>query len=118
MSEAIIFAGSAEKNPSLYQRLRVPLGDPAAWFEIGGTRIAMVRDIERERVRKFALADRVVCPADFAPPDGLDADRETPGKPKDAERAGPGRALARPGRGAGQGEGRGGPKARALRSRT
>ena len=77
MSEAIIFAGSAEKNPSLYQRLRVPLGDPAAWFEIGGTRIAMVRDIERERVRKFALADRVVCPADFAPPDGLDADRET-----------------------------------------
>jgi len=77
MSEAIVFAGSAEKNPSLYRRLRVPLGDPAAWFEIGGTRIALVRDIERERVRKFAIADRIVCPADFAPPEGLDADRET-----------------------------------------
>ena len=77
MSEAIVFAGSADKNPSLYRRLRVPLGDPAAWFEIGGTRIAMVRDIERERVGQFALADRVVCPADFAPPEGLDADRET-----------------------------------------
>jgi Xaa-Pro aminopeptidase len=77
MSEAIVFAGSAEKNPSLYRRLRVALGDPAAWFQIGETRIAMVRDIERERVRQFALADRVVCPADFPPPEGLDADRET-----------------------------------------
>ena len=39
--------------------------------------MALVRDIERERVTKFALADRIVCPADLAPPDGLDVDRET-----------------------------------------
>lgn len=75
--EAIAFAGIAERNPSLYRRLRVALGDPAAWFQIGDAKVAIVRDIERERVGQYALADRVHCPADFAPPEGLDADRET-----------------------------------------
>jgi Xaa-Pro aminopeptidase len=77
MSEAIVFAGIAEKNPSLYRRLRVPLGDPAAWIQVAAERIALVRDIEQDRVQKAALADRVVCPADYAPRGGLDADRET-----------------------------------------
>lgn len=77
LSEAVVFAGIAEKNPSLYRRLRVALGDPAAWFQVGDTKVAIVRDIERERVAKFALADRVNCPAEFSPPEGLDADRET-----------------------------------------
>ena len=77
LHEAIAFAGIADKNPSLYRRLRVALGDPAAWFQVGDLRIALVRDIERERVTQFAIADRVVCPPDFAPPEGFDADRET-----------------------------------------
>ncbi|MGV3484212.1 MAG: M24 family metallopeptidase [Planctomycetaceae bacterium] len=77
MTEAIVFAGIADKNPSLYRRLRVALGDPAAWFQIGNDRIALVRDIERERVASRALADRVICPMEYAPSDGLDADRET-----------------------------------------
>lgn len=76
-SIAIAFAGIADKNPSLFRRLRVPLGDPAAWFQIDKERIALVRDIERERVTQHALADKVVCPPEFAPPLGLDADRET-----------------------------------------
>lgn len=76
-SEAIAFAGIADKNPSLYRRLRVALGDPAAWFQIGDVRIALVRDIERERVIKSALADKVVSPPDFAPAGGFDPDRET-----------------------------------------
>jgi len=77
MNQAIAFAGIAEKNASLFRRIGVPFGDPAAWFQIGDRRIAMVRDIERERVKKSALADNVVTPPDFAPPEGLDADRET-----------------------------------------
>jgi len=77
MTEAIVFAGIADKNPSLFRRLRVALGDPAAWFQVNDLRIALVRDIERERVEKFALADRVTCAADFAGGRKLDADRET-----------------------------------------
>jgi Xaa-Pro aminopeptidase len=77
MTEAIVFAGIAEKNPSLFRRLRVALGDPAAWYQIGDLRIAHVRDIERERVAKHAQADRVTSPADFAATNKLDADRET-----------------------------------------
>lgn len=72
-----LFAGISEKNPSLYRRLRVPLGDPAAWIQLEGNAIALVRDLEMDRVRQNSAADRVVCPADFAPAGGLDADRET-----------------------------------------
>lgn len=37
----------------------------------------MLRDIEMERARCHARADRVVCPADYAPAGGLSGDRET-----------------------------------------
>jgi len=77
MPEAIAFAGIAEKNPSLYRRLRVALGDPAAWFSIDGVRVAIVRDIERDRVSQVAQADHVHSPSEMTPPLGLDADRET-----------------------------------------
>lgn len=74
---AKLFAGISEKNPSLFRRLRVPLGDPAAWIQFDQTAIALVRDLEMDRVRQNSDADKVVCPADFPPPAGLDADRET-----------------------------------------
>ncbi len=77
MAEATVFAGIADKSPSLYRRLRVALGDPAAWFQVGDRRVALVRDIERERVAHVAQADQVVSPPDFAPEGGFDADRET-----------------------------------------
>ena len=76
-SSAIVFAGIADKNPSLYRRLRVALGDPAAWYQLGNRRVALVRDIERERVQSVALADVVQSPPDFAAAGPLDADRET-----------------------------------------
>ncbi len=74
---ATILAGIADKNASLYRRLQVPLGDPAAWIEIGSMRIALVRDLEMDRVRQRSHADDVTCPAEHAPPTGLSADRET-----------------------------------------
>ena len=74
---ARILAGIADKNASLYRRLQVPLGDPAAWVELDTMRIALVRDLEMDRVRQKSHADDVTCPAEHAPPTGLSADRET-----------------------------------------
>jgi Xaa-Pro aminopeptidase len=74
---AKLLAGIADKNASLYQRLQVPLGDPAAWIEFDTMRIALVRDLEMDRVRQKSNADDVTCPAEHAPPTGLSADRET-----------------------------------------
>ena len=74
---AKLLAGIADKNASLYRRIQVPLGDPAAWVELDSTRIALVRDLEMDRVRQKSHADDVTCPAEHAPPTGLSADRET-----------------------------------------
>ena len=72
-----LFAGIASSNPSLFRRLQVVLGDPAAWVESGDQRIALVRDLEMDRVRKRSDATKVTCPAEHAPESGLDPDRET-----------------------------------------
>ncbi|WP_233148280.1 M24 family metallopeptidase [Rhodopirellula sp. MGV] len=72
-----LFAGIAEKNATLFRRVRVGLGDPAAWVETDTGQFAIVRDLEMDRVRKNCSAEKVYCPADLAPPEGLDADRET-----------------------------------------
>ena len=76
-SNVKLFAGIAGKNPTLFRRLRVSLGDPAAWIQTNDSSVAIVRDLEMDRVRQNSSADRVQCPADFPPPNGLDADRET-----------------------------------------
>ena len=72
-----IFAGIPIKNPSLFRRIRVAIGDPAAWIERPGSCTALVRDIEMDRVAASSDADRVVCPADYEPEEKLDGDRET-----------------------------------------
>src|SRR6056297_2072342 len=74
---ARVLAGYPEKNASLFRRLGVPLGDPAAWIELDSRRIALVRDLEMDRVRQQGHADEVTCPAHHEPPMGLSADRET-----------------------------------------
>ena len=74
---ATILAGIADTNASLYRRLQVSLGDPAAWLEIDGRKIALVRDLEMDRVRSNSDADLVTCPAEHAPESGLSSDRET-----------------------------------------
>lgn len=77
VNEAQVFAGIAATNPSLFRRLLVPLGDPAAWLQLGDKKIGLVRDLEMDRVRSKSDCDTVCCPADFEPEGGLDGDRAT-----------------------------------------
>jgi Xaa-Pro aminopeptidase len=71
-------AGIPAVNNSLYWRIRFSVGDPAAFVELpGGESILILRDIEMGRARANARADRVACPADYAPAGGLSGDRET-----------------------------------------
>ncbi|GIW91080.1 MAG: Xaa-Pro aminopeptidase [Pirellulaceae bacterium] len=77
-----MFAGAPATNPVVYHRVRFLVGDPTVVIEWGGDggrkeRWFMVRDIELERARRLARADRVYCPADWAPSGGLSGDRET-----------------------------------------
>jgi len=74
---ARILAGFPDKNASLFRRIGVPLGDPAAWIELDTRRIALVRDIEMDRVQQVGHADDVTTPAEHPPPAGLSPDRET-----------------------------------------
>jgi len=94
---ARICAGIPATQSTLYWRTRFPAGDPVALVEIGAESILILRDIEMERARRTARADRVACPADFAPPGGLSGDRETATAQAAAEclrRAGVDRASA------------------------
>lgn len=81
---ATVFAGQSDRNANLFQRIGLPLGDPAAWIELpGGEVIRIVRDLEMDRVRANAEEKsdgpvRVHCPAEFTPDGGeLSSDRET-----------------------------------------
>ena len=78
---ATILAGIPKTNYTLYHKIRFSVGDPTALIDIHGSaddhRMFIVRDIEMQRARANAQADRVSCPADHAPPEGLSGDRET-----------------------------------------
>lgn len=99
---ARLMAGIPELNSALYWRIRFAVGDPVAFIELSGDggpgrSVLILRDIEMERARKQARADRVACPADFAPEGGLSGDRETATAEAAAEclrRAGVSRVIA------------------------
>lgn len=79
---ALIMAGIPQTNGALYHRIRFAVGDPTAYIELpdgsrGATRVLILRDIEMGRARQKARADRVACPADYPPEEGLSGDRET-----------------------------------------
>lgn len=77
-AHATVMAGIPQTNLALYHKVRFRVGDPCAYIETDdGMRVLIIRDIEMERARKQARADKVYCPADFAPEEGLDGDRET-----------------------------------------
>lgn len=81
-STAIVFAGVPAHNDALYHRARFLCGDPTVWMDLpkaggGRERLLILRDIEMDRARKQARADRVACPKDYAPATGLSGDRET-----------------------------------------
>ena len=82
IESATVMAGIPATNLSLFRAIRFKVGDPAALLVLpapGGVteRILIIRDIEMERARRHARADRVHCPADFEPSGGLSGDRET-----------------------------------------
>ncbi len=74
---ASVMAGIPATNRSLYRNIRFLVGDPVAIAEIGGQRTLILRDIEMDRAKRHARADRVACPRDFEPTHGLSGDRET-----------------------------------------
>lgn len=86
---ATLLAGLADRNPTLFRRIGLPLGDPSASIGLpSGNRIRIVRDLEMERVRAVGADSgddslaielgTVFCPADFPAVEGkLSADRET-----------------------------------------
>ncbi len=80
-AKARMAAGSPEINSTLYWRLQHSVYDSVVLLELptpgGSESILILRDIEMERARKNARVDRVACPADFTPADGLSGDRET-----------------------------------------
>ena len=79
---ATVMAGIPATNLSLFRAIRFKVGDPAALLTLpagGGAteRLLIIRDIEMDRAKRHARADRVHCPADFEPAGGLSGDRET-----------------------------------------
>jgi Xaa-Pro aminopeptidase len=81
MSTATLMAGIPATNLTLFHRIRFLVGDPCAILDVpkGSAReaVLIIRDIEMDRAKKSARADRVTCPADWAPASGLSGDRET-----------------------------------------
>lgn len=77
-AHATVMAGIPQTNLALFHKIRFSVGDPCAFIETDdGMKVLILRDIEMERARQHARADRVFCPADFEPEEGLDGDRET-----------------------------------------
>jgi Xaa-Pro aminopeptidase len=73
--EAILLAGVPAENATLFLKVGLAAGDPAAWIGTQETSLVIIRDIEKERAEAVGRADHYASPADFAPPGGLDADR-------------------------------------------
>jgi len=80
-TSAVVMAGIPNTNRSLFHAMRFNVGDPAAIVVTRNgdavDRLLIIRDIEMDRARKQAKADRVACPKDFEPQGGLSGDRET-----------------------------------------
>ncbi|MEM6364301.1 MAG: M24 family metallopeptidase [Planctomycetota bacterium] len=81
---ARVLAGLPDRQPTLCRRIGLPLGDPAAWISLpvddgqATQTIAIVRDLEMDRVASVDEVDQVKCPADFASETNpLSGDRET-----------------------------------------
>jgi Xaa-Pro aminopeptidase len=73
-----ILAGLADNNPTLLHRIQFVPPDASVIIDFAdGSSIYLVRDIEMARARAVVPAKRVCCPADFIPPGGLSADRDT-----------------------------------------
>ncbi|WP_164100929.1 M24 family metallopeptidase [Candidatus Laterigemmans baculatus] len=76
--EATLLGGIPAENPTLFRKVLMTAGDPAAWIETAqGESTLIIRDVEVDRARRTSSARRVTAPAEFAPAAGLDSDRAT-----------------------------------------
>lgn len=75
-----IRAGVPSISKAVYHAIRFAAHDPAVYITLpvgdAVRRVLIVRDIEMPRAKQLPTADRVYCPADFAPTEGLSGDRE------------------------------------------
>lgn len=74
-----LLAGVPNANPTLYHQIGLLVGDAAAYLSNlppTGESLLLVRDIELDRARRVARADRIACAGDFAPTGGLSGDRD------------------------------------------
>lgn len=81
-TRAKMMAGVPALNAGLYRTIRFLVGDPAVYIELTDDKdrkasTLILRDIEMDRAKQHARAEKVACPADFAPASGLSGDRET-----------------------------------------
>jgi len=76
--DATIIGGNPGEHMGLYHAVRFGCHDAAAFveFEGSGERVFVVRDIELDRAKKHARADRVHAPAELASEGGLSPDRD------------------------------------------
>ena len=80
MSQRVtIRAGVPSISKSVFHRIRFAAHDPAVCIDFAGPpakSILIIRDVELQRARNIARADRCYVPKDFTPPGGLSGDRE------------------------------------------
>jgi Xaa-Pro aminopeptidase len=75
---ARVMAGNPQTNKSLYRAIRFMVHDAAIAIDLpDGTRTLILREIEMDRAKKHARADRVFGYSDFTPIGGLSGDRDT-----------------------------------------
>ncbi len=75
---ARVMAGNPSTNKSLYRSVRFMVHDAMIAIDLpDGTRSLILREIEMDRAKKNARADRVYGYSDFTPRSGLSGDRET-----------------------------------------
>lgn len=75
---ATLYAGIPGHDPLLFRAMRFSVHDPAVWVRLPSAhRVLIVRNIEVERAREHADADRVICPEDVVAEQERSGDRET-----------------------------------------
>jgi len=71
-------AGNPSTNKSLFRAVRFMVHDAMISIDLpDGTRTLILREIEMDRAKKHAHADRVYGYSDFTPANGLSGDRDT-----------------------------------------
>jgi len=83
---ARVMAGNPSTNKSLFRAVRFMVHDAMIAIDLpDGTRSLILREIEMDRAKKHARADRVYGYSDFTPGSGLSGDRETAAAQSTAE---------------------------------